>query len=97
MHGLLQSLAYAAQLRARGKSQELMLGYSDSNKDGGLAASLLALRNMEKALVQVIRAADVSLTLFHGRGGTISRGDCKLHRAVLAAPKGSVNCRLRVT
>ena len=44
-----------------------------------------------------MRAADVSLTLFHGRGGTISRGGGKVHRAVLAAPKGSVNGRLRVT
>jgi phosphoenolpyruvate carboxylase len=74
-----------------------MIGYSDSNKDGGLVASRWALRNGEKALVEVMRNADVSLTLFHGRGGTISRGGGKVHRAVLAAPKGAVNGRLRVT
>jgi phosphoenolpyruvate carboxylase len=97
MESLLSDSTYRNHLQQRGLRQIIMIGYSDSNKDGGLAASRWALRNGEKALVQVMRAADVSLTLFHGRGGTISRGGGKVHRAVLAAPKGSVNGRLRVT
>ncbi|MDH3768268.1 MAG: phosphoenolpyruvate carboxylase [Gammaproteobacteria bacterium] len=97
MRTLLGNRDYRNHLRRRESRQIIMIGYSDSNKDGGLAASRWALRNGEKALVEVMRDADVSLTLFHGRGGTISRGGGKVHRAVLAAPKGSVNGRLRVT
>jgi phosphoenolpyruvate carboxylase len=97
MQALLTDSSYRAHLERRGLRQIIMIGYSDSNKDGGLAASRWALRNGEKALVQVMQAAKVSLTLFHGRGGTISRGGGKVHQAVLAAPKGSVNGRLRVT
>jgi phosphoenolpyruvate carboxylase len=97
MESLLADSCYRNHLQQRGLRQIVMIGYSDSNKDGGLASSRWALRNAEIALVEVMRAADVSLTLFHGRGGTISRGGGKVHRAVLAAPKGSVNGRLRVT
>jgi phosphoenolpyruvate carboxylase len=97
METLLADQSYRDHLAQRGARQIIMIGYSDSNKDGGLVASRWALRNGEKALVEVMRNADVSLTLFHGRGGTISRGGGKVHRAVLAAPKGAVNGRLRVT
>ena len=97
METLLADRSYRGHLESRGLRQMIMIGYSDSNKDGGLVASRWALRNGEKALVKVMRAADVNLTLFHGRGGTISRGGGKVHRAVLAAPKGAVNGQLRVT
>ena len=73
MGSLLSDSTYRKHLQQRGLRQIIMIGYSDSNKDGGLAASRWALRDGEKALVKVMRAADVSLTLFHGRGGTISR------------------------
>ncbi len=94
---LLSDRAYRDHLARRGDRQIVMIGYSDSNKDGGIAASRWALRTGEKALVEVLDKAGVALTLFHGRGGTISRGGGKVHRAVLAAPRGSVNGRLRVT
>jgi phosphoenolpyruvate carboxylase len=74
-----------------------MIGYSDSNKDGGLASSRWAIQNAQELLVNAMLSEDVELTLFHGRGGTISRGGSKTHVAVLGAPPGTVNGRLRVT
>ena len=74
-----------------------MVGYSDSNKDGGLAASRWALHKGQVSLVDVHRDHGVELTIFHGRGGSISRGGGKTRRAVLAAPRGSVAGRLRLT
>jgi phosphoenolpyruvate carboxylase len=88
---------YRQHLAARGDRQVVMIGYSDSNKDGGLAASRWALQKGQAALVASLAAAGIELTLFHGRGGTISRGGGKTRRAVLAAPRGSVAGRLRVT
>jgi len=74
-----------------------MIGYSDSNKDGGLASSRWAIQNAQEMLVKAMDAEDIELTLFHGRGGTVSRGGSKTHVAVLGAPPGTVNGRLRVT
>ena len=74
-----------------------MIGYSDSNKDGGLASARWALQNAQVMLVDAVESEGVELTLFHGRGGTISRGGSKTHVAVLGAPPGTVNGRLRVT
>jgi phosphoenolpyruvate carboxylase len=75
----------------------IMIGYSDSNKDGGLGAARWALQNAQVAIAAAARAEGIELTLFHGRGGTISRGGSKTHVAVLGAPPGTVNGRLRVT
>jgi len=86
-----------AHLDRRKNRQTVMIGYSDSNKDGGLAAARWALQNAQVTLVDAVAAQDVELTLFHGRGGTISRGGSKTHVAVLGAPPGTVNGRLRVT
>jgi phosphoenolpyruvate carboxylase len=94
---LLSDHAYRAHLAARGARQVVMIGYSDSNKDGGLAASRWALQRAQARLVDVTEPTGVALTIFHGRGGTISRGGGKTHRAVMAAPRGSVDGRLRVT
>ena len=94
---LLGTELYRDHLKARGKQQTVMIGYSDSNKDGGLAAARWALQNAQETLVETVEAEDVELTLFHGRGGTISRGGSKTHVAVLGAPPGTVNGRLRVT
>ena len=74
-----------------------MIGYSDSNKDGGLASARWALQSVQATLVDAVESQDVELTLFHGRGGTISRGGSKTHVAVLGAPAGTVNGHLRVT
>ena len=74
-----------------------MIGYSDSNKDSGIAAARWALHQAEEALVAVAEQRGLDLTLFHGRGGTISRGGGRTHTAALAAPRGAVRGRLRVT
>ncbi|MBA3564871.1 MAG: phosphoenolpyruvate carboxylase [Gammaproteobacteria bacterium] len=88
---------YRAHLERRGNAQMVMIGYSDSNKDGGLASSRWVLQQAQENLVAVAGPAGVDLTIFHGRGGTISRGGSKTHTAVLAAPPGAVRGRLRVT
>ncbi len=94
---LLADPIYRRHLKKRGDRQTVMIGYSDSNKDSGLAAARWALQRVQEDLVRVARAARIDLTIFHGRGGTISRGGGKTHNAVLAAPAGAVDGRLRVT
>jgi phosphoenolpyruvate carboxylase len=88
---------YRVHLRRRDDSQMVMVGYSDSSKDGGIAASRWALQRAIEEMVQVARRHAVRVLFFHGRGGTVGRGGGKTHRAVLAAPAGSVAGRLRVT
>ncbi|MEM1203651.1 MAG: phosphoenolpyruvate carboxylase [Acidobacteriota bacterium] len=97
MDGLLSMPSYREHLSQRGDRQVVMVGYSDSNKDGGLAAARWALQRSQAALAEVFERHGVGLTIFHGRGGTISRGGGKTHRAVQAAPRGSVDGHLRVT
>ena len=94
---LLVDPAYRAHLRARGQRQMVMLGYSDSSKDGGIVASRWALQRAQVELLDVARDAGISLTFFHGRGGTISRGGGKTSRAIIASPRGSVDGHLRIT
>ena len=94
---LLGDPAYQAHLAARDHRQVVMVGYSDSNKDGGLAASRWALQRAQAALAAVHDEAGARLTVFHGRGGTISRGGGKAHRAIMAAPPAAVAGRLRAT
>jgi len=89
--------AYRAHLARRGDRQMVMLGYSDSAKDGGMAASRQALHAAQEALAAVARAAGIELTFFHGRGGTVGRGGGKTYRGILAAPRGTVAGRLRLT
>ncbi|MEM7356082.1 MAG: phosphoenolpyruvate carboxylase, partial [Acidobacteriota bacterium] len=97
MQTLFDDPVYRRHLATREHRQMVMIGYSDSNKDGGLAASRWALQKGQAALVATHEAAGIGLTIFHGRGGTISRGGGKTRRAVLAAPRGSVGGRLRLT
>ncbi|MBT8085001.1 MAG: phosphoenolpyruvate carboxylase [Woeseia sp.] len=94
---LLQNDLYRDHLVKRDNKQTVMIGYSDSNKDSGLAAARWALQNAQLALVEAMQTEDVELQLFHGRGGTISRGGGKTHAAVLGSPPGTVNGYLRVT
>ncbi len=94
---LLGSELYREHLKRRDNCQTIMIGYSDSNKDGGLASSRWAIQNAQEHLVNAVGSENIELTLFHGRGGTISRGGSKTHVAVLGAPPGTVNGRLRVT
>ncbi|MGB5512164.1 MAG: phosphoenolpyruvate carboxylase [Woeseiaceae bacterium] len=97
LESLLKSDLYREHLERRGDRQTVMIGYSDSNKDGGLASARWALQKAQETLVTTVEAQGVKLTLFHGRGGTISRGGSKTHVAVLGSPPGTVNGRLRVT
>jgi len=97
MRELFADPVYREHLARRNNAQRVMLGYSDSAKDGGVAASRWALQQAQSELATVAREAGVRLTFFHGRGGTVSRGGGKVHQAVLAAPPGTVNGVLRVT
>ena len=94
---LLDDRVYKAHLETRQRRQMVMIGYSDSNKDSGIAAARWALHQAEERLVAVAEERRLDLTLFHGRGGTISRGGGRTHTAALAAPRGAVRGRLRVT
>jgi phosphoenolpyruvate carboxylase len=88
---------YQRWLATRGGWQEVMLGYSDSNKDGGFVTANWALYRAELKLVDAFRSFDVKLRLFHGRGGTVGRGGGPSYEAILAQPSGSVNGAIRVT
>lgn len=88
---------YRAHLAARGNRQMVMLGYSDSAKDGGIVASRWALQQTQIALTRLAHDSGIRIAFFHGRGGSISRGGGKTERAVIAAPRGSVDGTLRLT
>ncbi len=88
---------YAAHLAARSGRQIVMLGYSDSNKDGGIAASRVALNRAQERLVAAAGELELQLTLFHGRGGSTSRGGSKPRAGILAAPPGALGGHVRAT
>ncbi|MGS0727962.1 phosphoenolpyruvate carboxylase, partial [Shewanella sp. 0m-11] len=77
--------------------QEVMIGYSDSAKDAGVMAAAWAQYTAQEKLVAISQEANIKLTLFHGRGGTIGRGGGPAHEAILSQPPGSVDGRIRVT
>jgi phosphoenolpyruvate carboxylase len=97
MHQVWSSAAYEPLLVSWGRRQEVMLGYSDSNKDGGMITSTWEIYKAHRALHQVARECGVSLRLFHGRGGTVGRGGGPTHRAIFAQPMDSFNGELRIT
>ncbi|MGA9674761.1 MAG: phosphoenolpyruvate carboxylase [Mycobacterium sp.] len=97
LHAMLELPLYRAMVAARGESQEVMLGYSDSNKDGGYLTANWAVYRAELALVEVARKTGIRLRLFHGRGGTVGRGGGPSYQAILAQPPGAVNGSLRLT
>ncbi len=88
---------YRDHLRSRDDHQVVMLGYSDSNRESGLIASRWALQQAQEELLATSEESGVRLTLFHGRGGTISRGGSKPRNAILAEPPNAVRGRLRLT
>ena len=94
---LWSSAAYKPLLEAWNGRQEVMLGYSDSNKDGGMIASTWEIWKAHRALHEVARECGVTLRLFHGRGGTVGRGGGPTHRAIYAQPLNSFSGALRIT
>ncbi len=97
MRRLFANRAYRLQIATRHDFQEIMLGYSDSSKDGGYLAANWALHDTQARLAKVCREADVTLQLFHGRGGTVGRGGGRANRAIQTQPPGSFNGRIRFT
>ena len=94
---LWQSPSYRQLLESWGNTQEIMLGYSDSNKDGGMLTSTWEIFRAHRALHQVASECGVRLRLFHGRGGTVGRGGGPTHRAIYAQPAGAFTGQIRIT
>jgi phosphoenolpyruvate carboxylase len=94
---LWSSPEYAPYLDSWGRMQELMLGYSDSNKDGGMLTSSWEIHKAHRELHRVAEECGVKLMLFHGRGGTVGRGGGPTHRAIVAQPAGAFGGSLKIT
>lgn len=98
MRSLLDDPIYARQLEARGRRQEVMIGYSDSGKDAGMIAASWGLYRAQESLAEVFDDANVQLTLFHGRGGSVGRGGgSPVYRALAALPPGTTHGRIKIT
>jgi phosphoenolpyruvate carboxylase len=97
MRELWSSEAYQPLLKSWNHHQEVMLGYSDSNKDGGMFTSTWEIYKAHRALHEVARDSGITLRLFHGRGGTVGRGGGPTHRAIFAQPIDSFTGELRIT
>lgn len=97
MEGIFNLPAYRDLLTSRGNEQEIMLGYSDSNKDGGFLTSGWELYKAEILLTRVFNKHRLRLRLFHGRGGSVGRGGGPSYHAILAQPTGAVSGQIRLT
>ena len=97
LQALLGNATYRRHLKARENFQEIMLGYSDSNKDGGYAMANWALAAAHQVLAQVCLDQGIGFRFFHGRGGSIGRGGGRAHEAILAMPANTGNGRMRFT
>ena len=97
LRALLDDPIYRQHLAARGDQQWVMLGYSDSGKDGGTLASRWGLQRAQVELLEVANAAGIKLAFFHGRGGSASRGGARITPALMSSPRGAVAGVLRVT
>ena len=97
LRALLADPVYRRHLTARGDQQWVMLGYSDSGKDGGTLASRWGLQRAQVELLEVANEAGIQLAFFHGRGGSASRGGARITPALMSSPRGAVAGVLRVT
>lgn len=97
LEGMLNNATYARHVVSRDSFQEIMLGYSDSNKDGGYFMSGWLLHGALAKLADVCRTAGVNYRFFHGRGGTVGRGGGRSKRAILSTPRNSRSGRIRMT
>ncbi len=97
MERLFSLPVYQRLLDSRQRTQEVMLGYSDSNKDGGFLTANWELYKAEKTLVEIFVRHRIEMRLFHGRGGSVGRGGGPSYYAILAQPAGSVNAQIRLT
>ncbi|MEP7136346.1 MAG: phosphoenolpyruvate carboxylase [Chloroflexota bacterium] len=94
---LFTSEAYSTHLKSHNNEQMVMIGYSDSNKDGGYLMANWSLYEAQEEITRIAKQHNVKLTIFHGRGGTIARGGGPANHAIRAQPAGSINGRFRVT
>ncbi len=94
---LLSNPAYRQLLKSSGNTQEVMLGYSDSAKDGGITSSAWNLYQAQKHVIAIGNRHQVHIRLFHGRGGTIGRGGGPTHEAILSQPEGTVSGQIKFT
>ncbi len=97
MAALFENDAYRKHLEGRGRRQQIMIGYSDSNKDGGYLQANWMLFKAQRTLAKLCDEHGVKLTLFHGRGGTLGRGGGPANRAILAQPPESVRGNIKIT
>jgi len=97
MEQLYANSAYKRHLKQRGHLQKIMLGYSDSNKDGGIVTSNFELYQAQIRLNASARERHIELVLFHGRGGSISRGGGPVQRSILAQPPGTIRGKIKIT
>ncbi|HEY0584401.1 MAG TPA: phosphoenolpyruvate carboxylase, partial [Chloroflexota bacterium] len=97
LRDMLASPAYQAALGGRGRRQQVMVGYSDSNKDGGYLAATWATYRAQQLLADAAREAGVELVVFHGRGGAVGRGGGPMNRAILARPAAAASATFKIT
>jgi len=97
LKSLLSNHTYRSYLAKRDNIQEVMLGYSDSCKDGGMLTSGWELYHAQKIITEMAAEYKIKLKLFHGRGGTVGRGGGPTHKAILAQPRGTVNGLIKIT
>lgn len=97
MDELYDNKAYIQHLKLQNNNQKIMLGYSDSNKDGGILTSNFELYKAQISLNEISKKRKIKLILFHGRGGSISRGGGPVHRSILAQPPGTIEGKIKIT